>query len=565
MLSGDVPLVKADLLDGAARGARARPRGDRRSCRSTRSTPPASAASSATTAARSSGSSRTRTRPDERAPAHRDQRGAVRARRVVAPAADRRPAPDRGDRRAVPHGPRRDSRARTAGSWPRSRSRTTGGSPGSTTASQLARAEWDMRVELNDRWMKAGVTMVDPSTVYLDHDVDARGRTSSSSRTWSCAARRASGSGPGSRPGRQILDSAIGERLRRLGERRSSARSSSDHVTIGPFSHLRPGRARSGPGPRSATSPSSRTARLGEHVRQHHMSYLGDAEVGADTNVGAGTITANYDGAHKHRTTIGERVFLGVDTMLGRPADAWATTPKTGAGRGRHQGRAAGQARGRRPGADARDPADPAQGAAGTRRHVGTRSRGPRRVNLPIAEILFLIVLTFSRRSSSPPRSRSSRSAAAASSSWSTRASPGRKRVQRLLSDPGRFLAVSQLGLTFIGFLASAYAAVSLAGRLAGVLVGAGMDAGTADVVALVIVTVILALFTIVFAELVPKTLALANAERFALTLVGPARLPRADPGPGRRAADRDHPWVDPADRGRRQRSRRRSRPRSCG
>ncbi len=81
---------------------------------------------------------------------------------------------------------------------------------------------------------------------------------------------------------------------------------------------------------------------------------------------------------------------------------------------------------------------------------------------------------------------------------------------------------MSQLGLTVIGFLASAYAAVNLSQTLAGVLVGVGMDPGTADVVALVIVTVILALFTIVFAELVPKTLALAHPERFALTLSGP-------------------------------------------
>jgi putative hemolysin len=99
---------------------------------------------------------------------------------------------------------------------------------------------------------------------------------------------------------------------------------------------------------------------------------------------------------------------------------------------------------------------------------------------------------------------------------------PGAKRVRRLLDDPGRFLAVSQLGLTFIGFLASAYAAVSLADGLAQGLFGAGMDQSTANVVALVVVTVVLALFTIVFAELVPKSLALANNERFALVLSGP-------------------------------------------
>jgi len=143
-------------------------------------------------------------------------------------------------------------------------------------------------------------------------------------------------------------------------------------------------------------------------------------------------------------------------------------------------------------------------------------------VNIPIGEILFLVVLTFFeaifvaaeialvsiRRSRVEQMVEEGR--------------PGARRVQRLLQDPGRFLAVSQLGLTVIGFLASAYAAVNLSQTLAGVLVGVGMDPGTADVVALVIVTVILALFTIVFAELVPKTLALAHPERFALTLSGP-------------------------------------------
>ena len=96
------------------------------------------------------------------------------------------------------------------------------------------------------------------------------------------------------------------------------------------------------------------------------------------------------------------------------------------------------------------------------------------------------------------------------------------RRVRRLLDDPGRFLAVSQLGLTVIGFFASAYAAVSLTGGLEHVLEGVGMAGDTAGIVALVIVTVLLAIFTIVFAELVPKTLALAHPERFALTLSRP-------------------------------------------
>ncbi len=193
---------------------------------------------------------------------------------------------------------------------------------------QLARAEWDMRVDLNDRWMHAGVTMVDPSTVYLDHGVELardvilepnviiRGSTRVGERT-----RIAAGS--------QIADSVIGADCVIWASviERSEV---DDEVTIGPFSHLRPG-ARVGRRSEIGNYAEIKNSRLGEHVRQHHNSYLGDADVGADTNVGAGTITANYDGARKHRTTIGERVFLGVDTMLVAPVTL-GDDSKTGAG-----------------------------------------------------------------------------------------------------------------------------------------------------------------------------------------------------------------------------------------
>jgi bifunctional UDP-N-acetylglucosamine pyrophosphorylase / glucosamine-1-phosphate N-acetyltransferase len=193
---------------------------------------------------------------------------------------------------------------------------------------QLARAEWDMRVDLNDRWMRAGVTMLDPSTVYLDHavtlaedvvlepNVVLRGATTVGER-----ARIATGS--------QVFDSTIGEDCvvwSSVIERSVVA----DHVTIGPFSHLRPG-TRVGPRSEIGNFAELKNSTLGEHVRQHHNSYLGDADVGADTNVGAGTITANYDGANKHRTTIGERVFLGVDTMVVAPVTL-GDGSKTGAG-----------------------------------------------------------------------------------------------------------------------------------------------------------------------------------------------------------------------------------------
>ena len=101
----------------------------------------------------------------------------------------------------------------------------------------------------------------------------------------------------------------------------------------------------------------------------------------------------------------------------------------------------------------------------------------------------------------------------------------GARRVRRLLDNPGRFLAVAQIGLTFLGFFASAFAAVSLVDGLAELLGRFQPLHDSSRVLALIAVTVILSMFTIVFGELVPKTLALAYPERFALTLAQPIDL----------------------------------------
>ncbi len=97
------------------------------------------------------------------------------------------------------------------------------------------------------------------------------------------------------------------------------------------------------------------------------------------------------------------------------------------------------------------------------------------------------------------------------------------RRVKQLVAQPGRFLAVTQIGLTFLGFLASAYAAVNLTTSLETLLSGSGLPilASSAGALALIIVTLILSLFTIVFGELVPKSLALAHTDAFALRLSG--------------------------------------------
>jgi putative hemolysin len=98
----------------------------------------------------------------------------------------------------------------------------------------------------------------------------------------------------------------------------------------------------------------------------------------------------------------------------------------------------------------------------------------------------------------------------------------GARLVKRLTSDPGRFLAVVQIAVTFVGFLSSAYAAVNLVARLEGFFRDVPVLDQVAGGAALVVVTILLSAFTIVFAELVPKTLALAHTDRFAIVLAGP-------------------------------------------
>jgi len=194
--------------------------------------------------------------------------------------------------------------------------------------SQLAQAEWALRVRLNESHMAAGVTMRDPSTVYLDWDVVLaedvvlepgvilRGRTTV-------------GQGTVIGAGTQLIDSTVGRGCRVWASIVESSRIE-DAASVGPFSHLRPG-STVGQGAEVGNYAELKNATLGAGSKQHHMSYLGDAEIGERANIGAGTITANYDGTRKHRTTIGAGAFLGVDTMIVAPRDIGAGA-RTGAG-----------------------------------------------------------------------------------------------------------------------------------------------------------------------------------------------------------------------------------------
>ena len=91
-----------------------------------------------------------------------------------------------------------------------------------------------------------------------------------------------------------------------------------DGATVGPFAHLRPG-ARIGPGAKIGTFVEVKNSEIGAHTKVPHLSYIGDADIGENTNIGAGNITANYDGQNKHRTTIGSGVKTSVDTSFVAP------------------------------------------------------------------------------------------------------------------------------------------------------------------------------------------------------------------------------------------------------
>ena len=194
--------------------------------------------------------------------------------------------------------------------------------------SQLAAAESELRMMINERHMLAGVTMIDPARTYVDATVELapdvvlepgvilRGST-----------RIGAGTRVGS--GSQIIDTVVGRDCL-VWASVLECSEVEDEVQIGPFSHLRP-KSSIGRKVRLGNFAEVKASRLDEGVQQHHFSYIGDAELGERTNVGAGTITCNYDGAKKHKTKIGKGVFLGSDTMLVAPIEL-GDGARTGAG-----------------------------------------------------------------------------------------------------------------------------------------------------------------------------------------------------------------------------------------
>jgi bifunctional UDP-N-acetylglucosamine pyrophosphorylase/glucosamine-1-phosphate N-acetyltransferase len=194
--------------------------------------------------------------------------------------------------------------------------------------SQLAAAEWSLRVRLNEAHMTNGVTMRDPSTVYLDWSVEL-GEDVTLEPNVILRGSTTVGAGSIIGAGSQLVDATIG-RDAQVWASVVEASSVEDGATVGPFSHLRPGSV-VGVGATVGNFAELKNTRLGAGSKQHHVSYLGDTDVGAGANIGAGAITANYDGTRKYPTTIGDGAFIGVDTMLVAPITV-GDGARTGAG-----------------------------------------------------------------------------------------------------------------------------------------------------------------------------------------------------------------------------------------
>src|SRR5579875_2998509 len=193
---------------------------------------------------------------------------------------------------------------------------------------QLAQAEQLLRRRILERHMYAGVTIVDPATTYIDDEVVIGPDTLILPGTM-ITGKTHIGTGCRIGPYSTIDSSTIGDRC----IIRNSVLEETvfeDEVSIGPFSHCRPG-AHLARGVRIGNFGEVKNSYIGAETDMHHFSYIGDATVGEHVNVGAGTITCNYDGVRKNRTIIGDGAFIGSDTMLVAPVTL-GDQARTGAG-----------------------------------------------------------------------------------------------------------------------------------------------------------------------------------------------------------------------------------------
>lgn len=199
---------------------------------------------------------------------------------------------------------------------------------GVNTRVHLSEVETAMRRRINQSHMLNGVTMIDPSSVYIEAGIRIGRDTVIMPNTFLHGK-----TGLGERnvvgPNTIIRDSKIGNGCKILSSVLEGALLEND-VDMGPFARLRKG-AHLGNHVHMGNFGEVKDSHLEDGVKMGHFSYIGNARIGANTNIGAGTITCNYDGEKKHNTEIGEDVFIGSDTMLVAPLKL-GDGSRTGAG-----------------------------------------------------------------------------------------------------------------------------------------------------------------------------------------------------------------------------------------
>jgi bifunctional UDP-N-acetylglucosamine pyrophosphorylase/glucosamine-1-phosphate N-acetyltransferase len=191
-----------------------------------------------------------------------------------------------------------------------------GGAVGANSRLEMARATAVMRLRINEGLMEHGVTLVNPNATYIDAGVRIGADTVIHPNT-SLGGETRIGRGCVIGPSARIVDSRIEDGA----EVRESVVTGSRigrEATVGPYAHIRPGTVL-GPRTKAGSFVEIKASRIGEGSKVPHLSYVGDAVIGRNVNVGAGTVTVNYDGYGKHRTVIGDDVRIGSDTMLVAP------------------------------------------------------------------------------------------------------------------------------------------------------------------------------------------------------------------------------------------------------
>ena len=181
---------------------------------------------------------------------------------------------------------------------------------------ELAAVNALMRRRLVERLMLAGVTVEDPQTTFVDYGVEV-GRDTLIRANTHLLGRTTVGAASEVGPGSFLRDAFVGDRARVISSHLYECVIGSG-CNVGPFAYIRPNTVLA-EGAKAGTFVEIKNSRIGEGSKVPHLSYVGDAVVGRDSNIAAGNITANYDGYDKHATAIGDRVRTGSDTTIVAP------------------------------------------------------------------------------------------------------------------------------------------------------------------------------------------------------------------------------------------------------